>query len=236
MKIIFTLKMTVDLAMIIVLHCLSGYHLFGNRTHEILGILFFVLFLVHNGLNARQYRFLLRGRGAYPIVRTAVIALLWVCIAADAGSALVIARDTVPQGWSLPGAAVGRKVHMAAVAWSFVLMSLHTGFHAGMLTGIGRLCLRHCGRRTAAAAGVAGRLLVGAAAVYGAAAFILRRLYSDLFLLSEFKFMDFGESPLRFFADSFCMMILFCVLGWGLKKGAERLPAFGTKPSPQKNS
>lgn len=75
--------------------------------------------------------------------------------AADAGSALVIARDTVPQGWSLPGAAVGRKVHMAAAAWSFVLMSLH----AGMPIGIGRLCLRRCGRRTAAAAGVVGRLL-----------------------------------------------------------------------------
>lgn len=229
-------KMTVDLAMIIVLHCLSGYHLFGNRAHEILGILFFVLFLIHNGLNARQYRFLLRGRGAYPIVRTAVIALLWVCIAADAGSALVIARDTVPQGWSLPGAAVGRKVHMAAAAWSFVLMSLHTGFHAGMPIGIGRLCLRRCGRRTAAAAGVVGRLFAAAAAVYGAAAFILRRLYSDLFLLSEFKFMDFGESPMRFFVDSICMMILFAVLGWALKKGADRLPAFGTKPSPQKNS
>ncbi len=68
------------------------------------------------------------------------------------------------------------------------------------------------------------------------AAFILRRLYSDLFLLSEFKFMDFGESPFRFFVDSICMMILFAVLGWGLKKGTERLPAFGTKPSPQKNS
>ena len=76
--------------------------------------------------------------------------------AADAGSALVIARDTVPQGWSLPGAAVGRKVHMAAAAWSFVLMSLHTGFHAGMPIGIGR----RCGRRTAAAAGVVGRLFV----------------------------------------------------------------------------
>ena len=86
MKMIFILKMAVDLAMIIVLHCLSGYHLFVNRAHETLGILFFVLFLIHNGLNARQYRFLLRGRGAYPIVRTVVIALLWVCIAADAGS------------------------------------------------------------------------------------------------------------------------------------------------------
>ena len=41
------------------------------------------------------------------------------------------------------------------------------------------------------------------------AAFILRRLYSDLFLLSEFKFMNFGESPFRFFVDSICMMILF---------------------------
>ena len=34
MKMIFTLKMAVDLAMIIVLHCLSGYHLFGNRAHD----------------------------------------------------------------------------------------------------------------------------------------------------------------------------------------------------------
>ena len=48
--------------------------------------------------------------------------------------------------------------------------------------------------------------------------------------------MNFGESPFRFFVDSICMMIIFAVLGWALKKGAERLPAFGTKPSPQKNS
>lgn len=43
--------------------------------------------------------------------------------------------------------------------------------------------------------------------------------------------MDFGESPFRFFADSICMMILFAVLGWGLKKGTERLPVFKTKQS-----
>lgn len=209
--------------MIAVLHCLLGYHLFENRTHEILGILFFALFLIHNGLNASRYRFLLRGRGAFPAVRCFVIALLWLCMAANIGSAVFISRDIFPDSWFLPGVAVARRVHMVATAWSFVLMNIHLGFHIEMFIGIGRRLLRRCPLRALAVIGIGLRLTAAASVVYGAIAFVLRKMYSDLFLLSEFKFMDFGENFFRFFLDSFCMMMLFIVLGFFLKRESQKL-------------
>ena len=114
---------------------LLGWHLFGNFPHEILGTGLFVLFSIHNILNFRWYRSLFRGRyTVFRAVQTAVILLLWLCIVLTAASSLMISRDV----WAfldVPGAAVGRKIHLVATAWLFVLSGVHLGFHARHVGG-----------------------------------------------------------------------------------------------------
>lgn len=217
MKPIFYVRIAVDISMAAILLFLLGWHLFGNFPHEILGTGLFVLFSIHNILNFRWYRSLFRGRyTVFRAVQTAVILLLWLCIVLTAASSLMISRDV----WAfldVPGAAVGRKIHLVATAWLFVLSGVHLGFHCG---AVAAKLFRGFRRRTAAAFAVRilSTVVSAAAAVYGAAAFVRRKLYSDLFLLSEFKFFDFEESPAVFLAEAVCMTVLFAVAGFCLRR------------------
>ena len=142
--------------------------------------------------------------------------MLWLCIVLTAASSLMISRDV----WAfleVPGAAVGRKIHLVATAWLFVLSGVHLGFHGEAVVGkIRRFFKRRT--KTAFAAGIFFTVLTVAAAVYGAVVFVRRRLYSDLFLLSEFKFFDFEESPAVFLAEAVCMTVLFAVAGFCLRR------------------
>ena len=217
MKPIFYVRIAVDISMAAILLFLLGWHLFGNFSHEILGTGLFVLFSIHNILNFRWYRSLFRGRyTVFRAVQTAVILLLWLCIVLTAASSLMISRDV----WAfldVPGAAVGRKIHLVATAWLFVLSGVHLGFHGEAVVGkIRRFFKRRT--KTAFTAGIFFTVLTAAAAVYGAVVFVRRRLYSDLFLLSEFKFFDFEESPAVFLAEAVCMTVLFAVAGFCLRR------------------
>ena len=49
------LRMTIDIAMTIVLIGLMAYSLIGTLTHEILGTAMFVLFIVHHILNRKWF-------------------------------------------------------------------------------------------------------------------------------------------------------------------------------------
>lgn len=217
MKPIFYVRISVDISMAAILLFLLGWHLFGNFPHEILGTGLFVLFSIHNILNFRWYRSLFRGRyTVFRAVQTAVILLLWLCIVLTAASSLMISRDV----WAfleVPGAAVGRKIHLVATAWLFVLSGVHLGFHGEAVVGKIRRFLKRR-TKTAFAAGIFLTVLTAAAAVYGAVVFVRRRLYSDLFLLSEFKFFDFEESPAVFLAEAVCMTVLFAVAGFCLRR------------------
>ena len=217
MKPIFYVRIAVDISMAAILLFLLGWHLFGNFSHEILGTGLFVLFSIHNILNFRWYRSLFRGRyTVFRAVQTAVILLLWLCIVLTAASSLMISRDV----WAfleVPGAAVGRKIHLVATAWLFVLSGVYLGFHGEAVVGkIRRFFKRRT--KTAFTAGIFFTVLTAAAAVYGAVVFVRRRLYSDLFLLSEFKFFDFEESPAVFLAEAVCMTVLFAVAGFCLRR------------------
>ena len=57
-----------------------------------------------------------------------------------------------------------------------------------------------------------------AVCLYGLFAFRSRNLCNEMFLLTEFKFMDFEEPHLRFFADHAAISILAAAAGFYLKK------------------
>lgn len=56
------LKLTVDMAMTVVLFLLMAYELIGQAVHEWIGIGMFILFIIHHILNSGWSRNLLKGR------------------------------------------------------------------------------------------------------------------------------------------------------------------------------
>lgn len=50
--------------------------------------------------------------------------------------------------------------------------------------------------------------------LYGLFSLIKRELWNDLFLLQEFKFFDYSESPRIFYLDYICILIFISMIGY----------------------
>lgn len=105
----------------------------GDTVHKLLGVSFGLLFIVHNILNWRWYKALLKGRyDAIRILRTAVDLLLLVAMLVLMVSAMTISLK-VFAFLGLNRGLTGRKIHLFAAYWGFILMSVHLGMHWGMV-------------------------------------------------------------------------------------------------------
>lgn len=215
------LKIAVDAAMLVLFLMLMGYHLFENVQHEWMGASVFVLFLLHNALNWRWYINLFKGRySAARILQTVVNFLLWVFMICNIASALMLSRDVFFE-WGLMNAGVGRRLHMLSTIWTFLLIAFHFGLHWQMFIGILKRAARPS-ERAAAVCKWTFRALLLAVCIYGIICFVQRELYNEMFLLVQFKFMDFDESPVKFYFDCLCIFALFAAIGHYLKKALQR--------------
>lgn len=61
------MRMTVDIAMIVLLPLLMAYSLIGETIHEVIGTVIFVLFILHHILNRKWYGSLFRGKLCSPM-------------------------------------------------------------------------------------------------------------------------------------------------------------------------
>lgn len=211
------IRITVDAGMYVLFLLLMGYHLFENRHHEMLGAAVFILFFIHNGLNWRWYKNLFKGK--YTLSRslqTVCNLLLCAAMLCTIAAALMLSRD-VFYFLNLTNSGLGRKLHMVATVWTFLLESLHLGFHWEAIQ-------KSITKKITLPATLATvtkwffRAVLLAVCLYGLFAFRSRNLCNEMFLLTEFKFMDFEEPPLRFFADHAAISILVVTAGFYLKK------------------
>lgn len=211
------IRITVDAGMYILFLLLMGYHLFENLHHEMLGAAVFILFFIHNGLNWRWYKNLFKGK--YSLSRslqTVCNLLLCAAMLCTIASALMLSRD-VFYFLNLTNSGLGRKLHMVATVWTFLLESLHLGFHwAAIQKSITKKITLPV--TLAIVTKWFFRAVLLAVCLYGISAFRSRNLCNEMFLLTEFKFMDFEEPPLRFFADHAAISILVVTAGFYLKK------------------
>lgn len=211
------IRIIVDAGMYILFLLLMGYHLFENLHHEILGAAVFILFFIHNGLNWRWYKNLFKGK--YTLSRslqTVCNLLLCAAMLCTIAAALMLSRD-VFYFLNLTNSGLGRKLHMVATVWTFLLESLHLGFHWAAIQ-------KSIAKKITLPATLAivtkwfFRAVLLAVCLYGLFAFRSRNLCNEMFLLTEFKFMDFEEPPLRFFADHTAISVLAAAAGFYLKK------------------
>jgi len=201
-------KITIDILMTVLLPVLMAHMLTGQRMHEWVGALMFLMFITHNVLNANWYLNLLRGK--YTPQRILQIVINLMVFASMLGlmiSGIIMSRYVFSFLPINGGMAFARKLHMLSAYWGFVLMSLHLGMHGNMIKGIANKSFetQSSYKRYKAAP----RLISILIAVYGVYAFIKNDIFSYLFLKNEFVFFDSQQSAVMFFIDYLAMMVLF---------------------------
>lgn len=209
------IKVIVDVSMTLLFLMQMGYHMLDNRAHEWVGITLFALFCVHHILNGGWYRGLLRGRWpAQRVLLTAVDVLLTLAMVAIITSALLVSRH-VFSFLGLHMRALGRRVHMPATMWGFVLMGLHLGLHWNRVLAGAR---RACRGKVSRAAVLAARILLLLVAGLGIYEFVTRELWMELFSLREFAFLEYGETLPIFFASYAAVLTVWAACSYYLSK------------------
>ena len=208
------IKMTVDFLMTVVLLTLMAYQITGQKYHEWFGAGMLVLFLVHNILNHKWYKNLLKGKyTAFRVMQLIVNLSILVSMFCLAYSGIVMSRyvfDFVSVDGQM---ALARLIHMAAAHWGFVLMSIHLGMHWGMITG----------RIKSKTVAWVLRSVAVVIACYGAVCFYKAKIVSFIFLINQFVFFDYEKSAVSVFGEYIAMMGLWVFVGYYLAKGIKKI-------------
>ncbi|MDR1298133.1 MAG: hypothetical protein LBO05_12365, partial [Deltaproteobacteria bacterium] len=88
-----TLRIVVDFSMLAALFLLLGFHLWGQKTHEWLGVFMLALYAAHHALNVRFYKNIIRrpsGPGA--VLKRLVGLLVLVVLVAQIAGGIVVSR------------------------------------------------------------------------------------------------------------------------------------------------
>ena len=205
-----SVRIVVDIAMTAVLLFLMTYELIGQVSHELLGIIMFVLFILHHILNSRWTKNLIKGKyTALRTLQTVLVVLVLFWVAGSIFSGVMLSRHIfsfLPFG---NGLSFARNLHMLSAYWGFVFMSLHLGFHWNMMMGMVKRLTKNSSAMWAWVFRIIALIIAG----YGVYAFIKRDIGSYLLFQNQFAFFDFAEPIIRFLLDYMAIMGLFVVIG-----------------------
>ena len=175
-------KIAVDVAMTAVLLLLMTYELIGQVSHELLGIIMFVLFILHHILNSRWIKNLIRGEyTALRTLQTVLVVSVLLSMAGSIFSGVALSRHIfsfLPFG---NGLSFARKLHMLSAYWGFAFMSLHLGFHWNMMMGMAKWLTK----KTSVMRTWVLRIIALIIAGYGVYAFVKRDIGSCLLYTSD---------------------------------------------------
>ena len=218
------LKMGIDLVMTILLLCQMAYMLIGEVSHEWMGTVMFMLFILHHVLNWRWYKNLRKGR--YTAVRIFQVIVDFLVLLSMLGlmvSGIIMSREVFA---FLPidgGMGFARILHMLAAYWGFILMSIHLGLHWGMIMGAMRKITG-----TAKQSPVRTWILRGSALLicgFGIYAFFKHNIADYLFVRSQFVFFDMEQPLALFFVEYFAMMGLWVCIAYYVAKLFQKRPS-----------
>ena len=197
------IRMILDIAMTIMFIILMGYYITGNTVHEILGTITFILFIIHNILNIKWYKSIFKGKhGFQRIFHIVINLLLFLSMIGMMVSGIMISAK-VFSFLNIPTTMFARRLHMISTSWGFVLMSIHVGLHiAGMMNKLNKKMKNDTFEYVYYLVLV---LLIG----FGIYSFVSNKVYEDMFLLNDFKFYNYEQSPILFYLKY--MMILVSI-------------------------
>ena len=209
------IKIIVDILMTAVLLALMAYQVVGQELHEWFGAGMLVLFIVHTVLNIKWYAALFKGKyKPLRIVSTILNIAVLAAIITLGYSGIVMSRHLFAFLNIRKGMALARTLHLCASYWGFVLMSLHLGFHWGMILG---MITRKISKGKTALLWIM-RVIAAAAAVYGAVCFVKADIFSYMFNKVDFAFFDYEKGAILVFAEYLAMMISWVFVGHYIAK------------------
>lgn len=210
------IRKIIDILMSILFIILMGYHITGNKIHEILGVMAFTLFIIHNILNIRWYKAVFKGKYNFRRVLTLVIniALLIVFICMMLSGIMISSNVFVFLG--IKTTSFSRKLHLVSTSWGFVLMSFHLGLHLNVI-------LSKINKKIKASTfEYIYYLILILIAIFGLYSFINNELWKDMLLITEFKFFDYNQSPYLFYLGQVGILVFISFLIYlplNIKKG-----------------
>lgn len=199
-------RIILDIVMTIFFIILMGYYVTENEVHEILGTITFVLFIIHNILNIKWYKGVLKGKHNFQRTFHIIInLLLFVAMLGMMISGIMISAN-VFAFLDIPTTMFGRKLHMLSTSWGFVLMSIHVGLHITAL--MNKLNAKMKNSTFEYVYYFVLVILVG----LGIYSFINLKVWEDMFLLNDFKFFDYEQSPIIFYLKYLFILIFIALV------------------------
>ena len=210
------LRMTLDIAMTVLMPLLMAYSLIGETFHQVIGTLIFILFIIHHMLNRKWSGALFKGRYSPDrVFRTGINALLFAFMILQPVSGILMSKHLYTFLPSLPLSAQARSVHMLLAYWGYVLLSVHAGTH--LTASLTKLRRNRRGAFTLLITALA------AVSLFGAYAFVERGFPEYLFAKTMFAFFDYSEPVLLFLLDYLAVMAACMMIGWLLLSGLNRI-------------
>lgn len=227
MKKQFICKITIDLAMTILMLFLMVRQVTGDVAHEWLGAGMFGLWIAHHILNRKWYGHLFKGK--YTPLRMLQTVTDFAVLLSALGlmvSGIILSREVFAFLPISGGIAMARSLHMLSAFWGFVWMAFHLGLHWNMVLGMARNAVR---TESPKMLRVGLRITAVLVAGYGFYAFIKNQFLSYMFLVSSFVFFDFERPALIFFAEYIAIMGLMVFLAHYISEGFRKLTSRSAK-------
>lgn len=206
----FAVRRITDIAMTAAIVLLMTSQITGQTAHEWMGIIMFLLVIVHTVLNRVWYKNLLKGKyQPARVLQTIVNLALLISFVLTAISGILMSQRAVP--FLRVGSAVGtaRALHLGFSHWTFLLISVHLGLHWGVIT---RKAQKH--RALWSVLSIAGIIAAG----YGLLLTIRAQIYSYMLFQVLFAFLDYGASPVRVILENILMMASWAMISYEIAK------------------
>lgn len=199
-------RIILDIIMTGLFITLMGYYVTDNMVHEILGVITFILFIIHNIINRKWYKGILKGKHNFQRTFHIIInLLLFIAMLGMMISGIIISSD-VFSFLDIPTTMFGRMLHMASTSWGFVLMSIHVGLHiTSMMNNLNSKMKNSTFEYVYYFILL---ILIG----LGIYSFIDLKLWEDIFLVNHFKFFDYEQSPVIFYLKNISALIAIALV------------------------
>ena len=126
-------KVFIDIVMYIALILLMCEHSLVGLTHEVLGIILFISFIMHKALNYRWYKLILKRKINPKMLPSLIINfLIFVTLIILILSSLMIS-GYVFKGLISSNTMISRGLHMVSSIWFYILVSIHLGLHLNVM-------------------------------------------------------------------------------------------------------
>lgn len=196
------IKIILDVLMLILLILLNGYNITGNKIHEVLGILTFILFLLHLILNfkwinvAKKNISKLNKKGKILFICSTLLFISMILMIISS----VVISSFVFDFLNIKTTSFFRKLHIFSTSWLLILISIHLELNTNsLIKRIKRISYYI-------------EIIFIPIILIGLYNYIKFKLYNDMLFITEFKFIFSSENPILFYLSYLSIILAFCLI------------------------